>query len=318
MSKRPDSLGLDRVVAFAIEHPWALTRPMLSVVANVLARRLTTQDHRALDLVPTVPAPVPRATGVAVIPLHGVIAPRMNLMSDISGGTTFEALTADLREAVASSQVGTIVLDIDSPGGSCAGATLFAEQVRRAKTVKPVIAVAQFAMCSAAYWVGAQATQVVAAPGSMVGSIGVFSIHEDLSAYLAELGVKVTFLSAGKYKVDGNETEPLSDTARKRIQGTVDSTYATMTRDIALGRGVSEAVVRSGYGEGAALSAEDALAAGMVDRIASLDDTITRAQTVGPSAGLTAIATPQELTGATGQERLWSSDIERAFMEWAL
>lgn len=318
MSKRPDSLGLDRVVAFAIEHPWALTRPMLSLVANVLARRLTAQDSRVLDLTSSGLAPVPSANGVAVIPIHGVIAPRMNLMSDISGGTTFEALTADLREAVANAQVGTIVLDIDSPGGSCAGATLFAEQVRRAKTVKPVIAVAQFAMCSAAYWVGSQATQVVAAPGSMVGSIGVFSMHEDLSKYLEELGVKVTFLSAGKYKVDGNETEPLSATARARIQAQVDSTYITMTRDIALGRGVSEAVVRASYGEGAVLNPEEALAAGMVDRIGSLDDTLARALTATPTLGLTAIATPQELTGATGQERSWSTDIERAFMEWAL
>jgi len=318
MSNRPDSLGLDRVVAFAIEHPWALTRPMLSVVANVLARRLTAQEHHALDFTPRGPATSPRATGVAVIPIHGVIAPRMNMMSDVSGGTTFEGVTADLREAVANTAVGTIILDIDSPGGSCAGATLFAEQIRRAKTVKPVIAVAQFAMCSAAYWVGSQANEVVAAPGSQVGSIGVFSIHEDLSKYLEELGVKVTFLSAGKYKVDGNETEPLSATARARIQKEVDSTYLTMTRDIALGRGVSDTVVRASYGEGAVLSAEDALAAGMVDRIASLDDTLARALTAAPTLGLTATATPQELRAATGQERSWSTGIERAFLEWAL
>ena len=316
MSKRPDTLGLDRVVAFAMEHPWALTRPMLAVVANILARRLSAQE-RAMDLAPQQRAPVPPATGVAIIPIHGVIAPRMNLMSDISGGTTFESLTADLREAVASAQVGTIVLDIDSPGGSCAGATMFADQVRRAKTVKPVIAVAQFSMCSAAYWVGANATQVVAAPGSLVGSIGVFSIHEDLSRYLEEMGVTVTYLSAGKYKVDGNETEPLSDTARARIQAQVDSTYAVMVRDIALGRGVSEATVRASFGEGAVLSADDALAAGMVDRIQSLDDTIARAQT--GSGALTAAATPQELDGATGQEpRQWATEVERAFVEWAL
>ncbi len=211
------------------------------------------------------------------------------------------------------------MLDVDSPGGSCAGATVFAEQVRKARAIKPVIAVAEYAMCSAAYWVCANATQIVAAPGSQVGSLGVFTMHEDLSKFLADLGVQITFLSAGKYKVDGNETEPLSDTARARIQKHVDQTYGTLIRDVAFGRGVAEAAVRAGFGEGAVVLAEDALSLGMVDRIATLDDTLTRVTTGEAPAFGTVAATAQELAPrATAQERQWTADIERTFLDWAL
>lgn len=268
--------AIDRVVQMALE-PWAITQPMLRVVAGVLARRMAQVEAQDMEFV-TRPVTTPNGPtgGVAIIPIHGVIAPRMNLMSDISGGATFEESTSLLRDAVAAPQVSTIILDVDSPGGAVAGATEFAREVLRARAVKPVIAVANFCMASAAYWFSACATEIVAAPSANVGSIGVYTIHEDLSKALDDLGIKVTYISAGKYKVDGNETEPLSDTARARMTEIVTRMYARFVGDVALGRGVTDAAVRNGYGEGAVVTADEALALRMVDRVATLDETIAR------------------------------------------
>jgi ClpP class serine protease len=116
----------------------------------------------------------------------------------------------------------------------------------------------------------------VAAPSAQLGSIGVYRIHNDLSAALSEMGIKRTYIKQGKFKVDGNETEPLSDETRARLQGMVDHTYDAFVGDIAKGRGVSAAAVRSGFGQGALVDADDALALGMIDRIATLDETLTR------------------------------------------
>ena len=195
-----------------------------AVVACVLARHLVgTDTPERRRFVPRTPSNgAPTGSGIAVIPMHGVLAPRMNMMSDMSGGATFEDATAQLRDAVADTTIGTIVLDWDSPGGSCAGATEFAAEVLTARKVKPVIAHANFEMCSAAYWIGACASEVIAAPSAFIGSIGVYTIHEDLSEFLAQLGVKLTYISAGKFKVDGNEAEPLSDHARERMQANVN------------------------------------------------------------------------------------------------
>src|SRR5688572_25122653 len=115
------------VVSFALSHPWAVTRDMLAVIAGILAQRVAgiEPDQATIDaaLVNRKNLPQPRAGSVAIIPIYGVISPRMNMMSEMSGGTTFEKLTGQLREAMGNTSVKTIVLDVDSPGGSVAGNT---------------------------------------------------------------------------------------------------------------------------------------------------------------------------------------------------
>jgi signal peptide peptidase SppA len=307
MSKKPHSL--DRVLALALQ-PWAITPDMLHTLAHVLSRRLAGVALDTSEFERRTPAVAERREVVAVIPIHGVIAPRMNLFSDISGGATFEEATDVLNEAVADPDVTTIVLDIDSPGGSVAGASEFARKVLAARTKKRIIAQAHYQMCSAAYWFGACATEIAAAPSSLLGSIGVYTVHEDLSKMLDELGITVTYVSAGKFKVDGNEVEPLSDSARQRMQTLVDTSYARFIEDVALGRGRTVDAVRSGFGQGAVLTADECLAAGMIDRIATFEDTLAR---VSPShaRSLAASAPAPPRLPVTSQEPSPATDKER-------
>ena len=270
------------LVAFALEHPWAITPPMRALIADILARRIAGLDPddaaiaAAIEARATRDMPVATGGSVALIPMHGVISPRMNLFTEASGGTTFEALTAQLQAAVHDPNVKTIVFDVDSPGGNVAGASEFAREVLRARTVKPVIAQANHLMASAAYWGMAGATELVASPSALAGSVGVYTIHDDISAALDALGVKREVFSAGKYKAEGADGGALSADAKGHVQGLVDGAYGRMVGDIAKGRGIKPADVRSGYGEGRTLSAEQALSVGLIDRIATLQDTLAR------------------------------------------
>lgn len=270
------------LVAFALEHPWAITPPMRVLIAEILARRLAGFDAddeavtAALEARATRDVPVPSGGSVAVIPIAGVIAPRMNLFTEASGGTSFEALTAQLQKAIADPNVRHIVFDVDSPGGNVAGASEFAREVLRARTLKPVTAQAQHLLASAAYWGMAGATEIVASPSALVGSIGVYTLHDDISAMLDQLGIKREVFSAGRYKAEGADGGPLSDDAKAHVQQLVDGSYGRMVGDIAKGRGVKPAEVRSGFGEGRVLSADQALAAGLIDRVATLQDTLAR------------------------------------------
>jgi signal peptide peptidase SppA len=312
MAKHPHPI--DRVLHIAVESPWAMTRPMVTLVAQVIARRVTgSEEIPAVDFQagPTKVAPVAPGAGVLVLPLHGVMMPRATAMSDISGATAYDDVTTQLRAAVNDPKVGTIVLDVDSPGGNAQGATELAAEVLKARAVKPVIAQANFNMCSAAYWIASCATSIVAAPSASIGSIGVFNIHEDLSAALEKVGVKLTFIAAGKYKVDPNPATPLSDETRARLQARVDAIYGTFVQDVARGRGVTVDAVRAGFGEGDVVNADTALALGMVDRIGTLDDTVARALSPAPETTVARAAaatppahdTPQEPSPATGQDR---------------
>ena len=297
----------DHLIAFALEHPWAITPNMLAVIAGVLAGRLAGEapDAAALLLAQELRAhrEVPIAAGgtVRVIPIFGVIAPRMNMLSEMSGGTTFDSLTKSLQEAVADPNVRAVVFDVDSPGGNVAGASEFAREVLRARTVKPVYAQAQYLMASAAYHPMACATEIIAAPSAMLGSIGAFSMYDDLTEALAQLGVKREVFVAGKYKAEGVGGTGLSAEARTHITGLVEGAYGRMIGDIAKGRGVSASDVRKGYGEGRLLDVEQARACGLCDRIGTLQDTIARAATARHSSSATPRAEDPP-PSATGQE----------------
>jgi signal peptide peptidase SppA len=333
----PDAHKYEHVMAFALEHPWAVTPSMRTIIAGILARRMVGQDADPAEIAAALvnrknlPQPGDQNGAVAIIPVYGVIAPRMNLLSEMSGGTTFEKLTAQLHEAMGNKAVKTIVFDVDSPGGNVAGATEFAREVMKARTKKPIIAQAQYLMASAAYWTMACATEVVAAPSAMVGSVGVYTIHDDVSEALAQLGVKREVISAGKYKAEAMDGFPLSDAARGHIQSLVTDVHERMLGDISKGRGAQIDVVRVGYGQGRSLSAEDALAAGMVDRIATLDETLARVMSAAPTTERAAALaehtgstsdTSQEPLQATGQDRAadirWQTDMERALFELSL
>lgn len=316
------------VLSFALSHPWAVLPEFMPVIAGILARHIAGADSSAeiaAALVNRKNLPQPRAGSVAIIPVYGVIAPRMNMFSEYSGGTTFQKLSQQLRAVMASEDVKTIILDIDSPGGSVAGAREFAAEVRRARTKKPLIAVGQYTMASAAYDLASACTEIVAAPSACTGSIGVYWMHDDLSEALAQVGIKRTFVSAGEGKLDGNETEALGERAKARRQATVDEMYGAFVDDVVQGRGkgMTDARVRTEWKAHAYGSAE-ALALGMIDAIATLDETITRVLSASKDpadqrAALTfssTVDTDQELPPADpSQDRRPEADLERQLFE---
>lgn len=317
----------DHLAGFAVSSPWALEPDMLAVVVSILSRRLAGQET-ALDVVALGNGQrrdlSPSPKGVGVLPLHGVIAPKANMFSDVSGGTTFQTATEQLREMVSKADIGTIVLDFDSPGGNVQGADEFAHEVLKARAVKPVIAQVNYRMCSAAYWVGSCATEIVTAPSGVVGAIGVYSLHNDLSKALADLGVKRTYLSKGKFKVEGNETEALTDSTKERWLAEMEIPYTKFINAVAHGRGVAPDAVRAGFGEGRAVQADEALRLGMVDRIATLDDTLTRLTGPAPADALVraeavVAQTPSEVDAAARlSEHAWQTDVGRRLLQLAL
>jgi len=216
--------------------------------------------------------------GIAVLPLYGVVTQRGNMVDDISGpgSTSTQKFTSALRQVLADDTVGQILIDIDSPGGSVYGVAELASEIVKARAQKPVVAVANSLAASAAYWIGCSASEFYVTPGGEVGSIGVWQAHFDYSKALEEEGVKPTLISAGKFKVEGNPYVPLDPEAQAFMQSRVDDYYNAFIKAVAKGRDVSAADVQGGMGEGRVLGADAALAAKMVDGIATFDDVLAK------------------------------------------
>jgi signal peptide peptidase SppA len=216
--------------------------------------------------------------GIAVIPVVGTISQRAGMMTEWCGGTSTQQISAALADALRDDAVGQILMEFDTPGGSVFGVSELGDEIHEAAKSKPVIGVANSLSASAGYWLMSQCSQAYVTPGGEVGSIGVWMAHEDWSKAMSDSGVVTTMVSAGKFKVEGNPYEPLGEDARAFMQSRVDDYYGAFVRAVARGRGVGVQQVRDGMGQGRVLGADEALAQGMVDGVATLSDVVRRMQ----------------------------------------
>lgn len=280
------------IAASIFDTPWAITAPKLREITAFIQFAMAGGKFDAEELAARVGSPAPgrvsRSQGaIAVLPLYGTITQRANMMSDFSGGTSTQLFANAFRQAMADDTIKAIVIDADSPGGSTDGVAELADEIYQARGSKPIVAQANSLMASAAYWIGSACDEIVATPGAQVGSIGIITAHLDESAAMEQAGIKATIIAAGKYKAEGNPTEPLSPEAIADVESRMGYFYNLFTGAVARGRGVSQSQVIDGYGEGRVMTPDTALKAGMIDRIATLDQTLAR---LGPQGG---IRTPQ-------------------------
>jgi signal peptide peptidase SppA len=220
---------------------------------------------------------IKKVTGkVAVLRLRGPVEQHDSDYLWWVGGTSTELFGRAFEEVIRDSSVSAVVIDIDSPGGSVPGTPELADKIYKARAVKPIYAVANSMAASAALWIATAATEFIVTPSGEAGSHGVWTAHADYSKALEMQGVKVSLVSAGTYKVEGNPWEELTEEAREEMQRGVDQIFGDFTKALALHRGVSTKEVLAKYGQGRMLFAKDALAAGLVDRISTLDDLLTK------------------------------------------
>jgi len=271
---------LTHVWRFVHRTPWAILPEKGEELLAVLELRSSGGRFSAEELAARVGEPkVPTtqiAGAIAVLPLYGILVQRAGMITDYSGGTSTQQFAAQLGAVLRDPAIDAVVLDVASPGGSVYGIVELADQVFAARGTKPIIAVANSMAASAAYWIATQADELVVTPGGEVGSIGVYSMHQDVSQAEQTAGRRTTFISAGKYKTEGNPFEPLSEEARAALQQRVDELYGMFVDAVARGRGATPDAVRNGFGQGRMVGAERAIAGGMADRIETLDQTLAR------------------------------------------
>ncbi|MCR5874373.1 S49 family peptidase [Phenylobacterium sp. J426] len=260
---------------------WAMHPAKLAAMIDFLALQASgvkfTAEEIEARIAPQTAAAVARREGaVAVIPLRGVIANRMSLMGDISGGTSAEGLSKAFQAAVDDDGVKAIVLDVDSPGGNVHGIEELSAQIAAARGSKPIVAQVNATAASAAYWVASAADEVVVTPSGWVGSVGAMTAHEDVSEALAKLGVKRTLVASTEFKGEGAPYLPMTDEYREHLQSQVDAYDAMFVERLAANRGVSSSLVRENYGKGRMVLAREAVSQGMADRVGVMSETLAR------------------------------------------
>lgn len=249
-----------------------------------------------------------RSGMVGVLPLYGVLSQHASPFDEMLGASSLVRWAQAFRSLVADPQISGIVIDVDSPGGIAFGNDALSAEVHKARARKPIVAVASGMNASAAYDISSGATEIWADADSLTGSIGVIFEHVDVSQALENEGVKVTAVTYGKYKAEIAPYAPLADEALDYLQGMANQFGEMFVSRVAKNRGLTDAKVRSTFGQGRVFTAKDALAIGMVDRVGTLEQAVSY---LGSSA-----ASPSD----TGAMRQLSEAVEasgEALVEYA-
>lgn len=207
--------------------------------------------------------------GTLVIPVHGVLIHKMSFKFG-SGATGYEYIKRAFDRGMDDSEVHTIAFDFDSPGGMVAGNFELVEHVKSRSGEKAVLGFANDYAFSAAYSLASACDSITMTRSGGVGSVGVVTMHVDFSDAMDKRGIKVTFIFAGKHKVEGNPYQKLPEAARQRIQARIDRLYGEFVGIVAENRGMEEQAVRDT--EALTYDATDAIGIGFADAIGTLED----------------------------------------------
>jgi signal peptide peptidase SppA len=163
---------------------------------------------------------------VAVVSIEGVIDKRVSMMDlDCYGGCDLADVDNALNQA-ADPSIKSVLLYVNTPGGSVTGTPETAARLAELAKMKPVEAYVDVMACSAGYYIASQATRIVATPSAIIGSIGVYMAILDMSRALEMSGIREHVIKAGKWKDTGSPYRALTDEEHERLQAGVTRMHA--------------------------------------------------------------------------------------------
>jgi signal peptide peptidase SppA len=254
-----------------------------------------------------------RIGNVAMIDLSGTLTKYGSSMS--SAGSMISA-RRQLARATRDKSVDSILLRIDSPGGTVAGTGDLAAEIAAANAIKPVTAFIEDLGASAAYYLASQAGRILMNSTGEVGSIGVFMLVYDMSGAAAQQGIKAILVKAGDMKGAGAPGTEITEAQRAEWQRSVNEAYDQFIGAVARGRGMSGDQARA-MADGRIWGASDAMDKGLIDGISTLSEAVTSARNrqSRPRAvaqGMRATIQPTARTSARGGELLAAVDRMKA------
>ena len=214
----------------------------------------------------------PRMSSMRLLPKRHRIAV-VELFGTIGGAVKSPAYERILSGIRRNRNIRALVLDVDSPGGAVPPSVYLHRSVARVAEEKPVVASIRGVGASGAYLISCAAQRIVAAPGAIVGSIGVISIRPVLQELLERLGVRVNVNKSGAFKDMGAFWRDATPEESDKMQALVDDFYDDFVSVVARARGMDEDTAR-GLATGEVFWAPKAREWGLVDEVGDLDRAI--------------------------------------------
>jgi protease-4 len=216
---------------------------------------------------------------VAVLYLEGVIV-EGDSMKGYAGSSTIQRQLSELRNR---SEVKSIVLRVNSPGGSATASEIIRQSILDFQaTDRPVVVSMGGMAASGGYWVSAPAQRIIAQPDTVTGSIGVFGMLLDLEGLSGKIGLTFDTVSTGEHINPYALSRPKTEEELAFVQQMVDNIYEDFLNNVARHRDMEHDAVHA-IAQGRVWTGAQARANGLVDELGGLGLAI---QTAADLAGL--------------------------------
>jgi ClpP class serine protease len=271
MTDQPEKFSRIRQLVF--NRPWAVTQDYLDIIAEVVVQASTdfASGNRQSPIGNRQSQSLRLQDGVPIIEVDGVISKKMNLFSDVSGGTSIEQLSAQFDEAMAT-DANAIIFNVHSPGGSVDGVDELAQKIFDARSSnKTIIGLADNMAASAAYWIVSQADEFYVTSGGSAGSIGVIARILDDTRMLKNAGIDPVIIRSGDLKAAG--LGPMTPEQENSVRKQID-TFANMF-NVAVARARPQ-VNLPDVTRGQMFVGRDAVDVGLADGITTLNALVKR------------------------------------------
>jgi len=187
-----------------------------------------------------------------------------------------------------------VLVRVNCPGGAVAPSQEIHAALRRLAEVKPVVVSMASVAASGGYYVSAPAHVIVANPSTLTGSIGVIMELSNLEGLFDKLGIKRQALTSGKLKDAGSPFRAMTSDDRAYLSTLLTDIHEQFLADVASARGMTVEELRP-VADGRALTGNQALEAGLVDRLGSYDDALEELRAMcNASADIPLVEQPEE------------------------
>ena len=275
MAEKLNILQADKKACFhSYMGAWLAEPTILGQMAEAVKSRL--MPEAIVDTMSQSSASFAKVEGVAIIQIEGAM---MKAESKFGGTSTIRIRQA-IRAAVQDPEIDSILLHIDSPGGTVSGTKELADEVLSARQSKPVHAYIEDLGASAAYWVASQCETISANLTAEVGSLGVVAVIYDQSKQFERMGVKVHVVSTGKFKGAGAPGSEISADMLAEVQELVDDLHEVFMTAVLSGRKMERAELDA-IADGRVFLASKALKLGLVDAVETVDEMVGRMALLG-------------------------------------
>ncbi|HVM14881.1 MAG TPA: signal peptide peptidase SppA [Egibacteraceae bacterium] len=208
-----------------------------------------------------------RRTTVALIHGQGPIRVGRSRRSLLGASMGSDSVVTGFQQAIRDRRVKAILFRVDSPGGSAAASDAICRAVMRAREAgKPVVVSMGPVAGSGGYWVSMAADRIVAAPGTLTGSIGVVSGKLVTRGLGDRLGVTTDEAHRGRFALMFSSSQEFTVEQRERMDAFLDRVYDEFVDRVAGARSLDRATVHQ-HARGRVWTGEDAAARGLVDEL---------------------------------------------------